>query len=48
MDWNDQAVLCAKGYLEAMEFTRESLLDQLRYEGFTFAQAEYAADQCGF
>ena len=48
VDWNDQAVLCAKGYLEAMEFTRESLLDQLRYEGFTFAQAEYAADQCGF
>ena len=48
VDWDAQAVLCAKGYLEAMEFTRESLIGQLKYEGFTTAQAEYAADQCGF
>lgn len=48
VDWDKQAVLCAKGYLEAMEFTRDSLIGQLKYEGFTTAQAEYAADQCGF
>ena len=48
VDWDAQAVLCAKGYLEAMEFTREELIGQLKFEGFTTAQAEYAADQCGF
>lgn len=48
VDWDAQAVLCAEGYLEAMEFTRDSLIGQLKYEGFTTAQAEYAADQCGF
>lgn len=48
VDWDEQAVLCAKGYLEAMEFTREELIGQLKFEGFTTAQAEYAADQCGF
>lgn len=48
VDWDTQAVLCAKGYLEAMEFTRDSLIGQLKYEGFTTAQAEYAAQQCGF
>ena len=48
VDWDAQAVLCAEGYLEAMEFNRDSLIGQLKYEGFTTAQAEYAADQCGF
>ena len=47
VDWDAQAVLCAKGYLEAMEFTREELIGQLKYEGFTTAQAEHAAAQCG-
>lgn len=48
VDWDAQAVLCAKGYLEAMTFTRDSLIGQLKYEGFTTAQAEHAAQQCGF
>lgn len=48
VDWDAQAVLCAKGYLEAMEFTREELIGQLKFEGFTTAQAEHAAAQCGF
>lgn len=48
VDWDKQAVLCAEGYLEAMEFDRDGLIGQLKYEGFTTDQAEFAADQCGF
>ncbi len=47
VDWNAQAQLCAQGYLEYMEFSRDELVSQLEYEGFTSAQAAYAADQCG-
>ncbi len=49
-DWNAQAVLAAKGYMQLGGFSRASLIDQLDspYGGrFTLAQATYAADQVG-
>jgi hypothetical protein len=49
-NWNHQAVLSAKGYLDMGGFSRASLIDQLSSsagEGFTVAQATYAANQVG-
>lgn len=37
-------VLKAKSYLDYSAFSYSGLVDQLRYEGFTQAQAEYGAD----
>ena len=51
VNWKQQAVLSAKGYLKmGTGFSRASLIDQLSSsagEGFTLAQATYAADQVG-
>ena len=50
VDWNQQAVLSAKNYLEMGGFSRASLIEQLSSsagEGFTRAQAEYAANKVG-
>lgn len=50
-DWNAQAVDAAKGYVSSgMGFSRASLIQQLTSSygnGFTEAQAEYAAGQVG-
>ena len=49
-DWNAQAVMSAKGYMQMGGFSRASLIDQLTspYGGqFTMAQATYAANQVG-
>jgi Host cell surface-exposed lipoprotein len=50
-NWNHQAVLSAKGYLDMESgFSRASLIDQLSSpygEDFTVAQATYAANQVG-
>jgi Host cell surface-exposed lipoprotein len=49
-DWDAQAVLAAKGYMQLGGFSRASLIDQLDspYGGqFTLAQATYAANQVG-
>ena len=50
-DWNAQAVLAAKGYMQSVGgFSRDSLIAQLDspYGGqFTLAQATYAAGQVG-
>lgn len=50
-DWKAQAVLSAKGYVsDGSGFSRQGLIDQLtsQYgEGFTQAQATYAAGQVG-
>ena len=43
MDWNQQAVKKAKSYLSYTSFSQSSLVDQLEYEGFTPAQAQYGA-----
>ena len=40
-NWNKQAVKKAKDYLEYQAFSRKGLLDQLLFEGFTRAQAQY-------
>ena len=47
-DWNEQAVLKAEEYLDMMSFSRDSLISQLEYEGFTSTEAEYAVGQVGY
>lgn len=37
----------AKSYLRVMAFSREGLIDQLEYEGFTYKEAVYGADHVG-
>ena len=49
-DWNAQAVLSAKSYLDMGGFSRSGLIEQLtsQYgEQFTLAQATYAVNQVG-
>jgi host cell surface-exposed lipoprotein len=50
-NWYQQAVLSAKSYLKSgMGFSRASLIQQLSSsygEGFTYAQAVYAANRVG-
>lgn len=50
VNWNQQAVLSAKEYLQMGGFSRASLIDQLSSksgEQFTLAQATYAANHVG-
>ena len=50
IDWNEQAVLSAKGYLDMGGFSCKGLVDQLSSsygENFTKAQATYAAKKVG-
>lgn len=47
VDWNEQAYLSAESYLDYTEFSRQGLIDQLLFEGFTQEQAEYGVDQVG-
>jgi hypothetical protein len=51
VDWNQQAVLSAKGYLAmGTGFSRAGLIQQLTStagEQFTLAQATYAANKVG-
>jgi hypothetical protein len=42
-----QAVEVAQHYLENSPFSREQLINQLKYEGYSDADAEWAADNCG-
>ena len=37
----------AKSYLRSMPFSKEGLIDQLEYEGYTLEEAQYAVDNCG-
>lgn len=41
------ALKTANGYLKFMPFSYGGLIDQLEYEGYTNAEATYAADNCG-
>jgi hypothetical protein len=41
VDWNEQAALKAKEYLNNQSFSRSGLMEQMLYEGFTQAQASY-------
>lgn len=47
VDWSRKAAEMAAQYLDTMEFTREDLVDQLIYEGFTREQAEAGATAVG-
>lgn len=47
MDWNEQAAKTAAGYLEYSSFSRSGLIDQLLFEGFTPAQAEFGVRTTG-
>lgn len=50
VDWNEQAAIAAKEYLEFSSFSRQGLLDQLMSRHgsqFTRAQAEYGVNQTG-
>ena len=49
-DWDAQAVMSAKGYMQMGGFSRASLIDQLTSpygDQYTLAQATYAANQVG-
>lgn len=47
-DWNEQAVKKAKQYLETTAFSRDGLIEQLEFEGYTAEQAAYGAEQNGY
>ncbi|WP_178386495.1 Ltp family lipoprotein, partial [Pseudomonas aeruginosa] len=46
-DWNEQAAKKAQSYLDVMPFSRSSLIDQLVFDGFTQAEAEYGVTAVG-
>ena len=48
MDWNEQAALKAQDYLDFMSFSRDGLIEQLMFEGFTAEQAEYGVTAVGY
>ena len=41
------ALASAKSYLTFSAFSRQGLIDQLKYEGYLQGEAEYAVDNCG-
>ena len=45
---SEQAAKKAKEYLDAMSFSRQGLIDQLLYEGFTNSEAIYGVTANGF
>ena len=47
-DWMEQAVKKAASYLQVSSFSRDGLIEQLEYVGFTHDQAVYGAEQNGF
>lgn len=47
VDWNAQAEIKAKSYLDGSAFSRKSLLAQLKYEGFTAEQAAHGVKKAG-
>lgn len=44
-NWNEEAVEAAEGYLDTSSFSRSGLIDQLKFDGFTQAQAEYGVQK---
>ena len=43
----EEALQTAKDYLETMPFSRSGRISQLEFSGYSAAEAEYAADNCG-
>ena len=46
-DWNEQAAQTAQDYLDYTSFSRDGLIDQLQFEGFTYDQAVYGVNAVG-
>lgn len=44
VNWNEQAVKKAKSYLSFTSFSKDGLINQLEYDGFTPSQAQYGAN----
>lgn len=47
-DWSEQAAKKAKEYIDYTSFSRQGLIDQLIYEGFSQEQAEHGASAVGY
>ncbi|WP_258538709.1 Ltp family lipoprotein [Mycobacteroides abscessus] len=47
VDWNAQAAKHAQKYLNMSAFSRQGLMEQLIYEGYTPAQAQYGVASTG-
>lgn len=47
-DWNEQAAIRAKNYINSMSFSRSGLIEQLEFEGFSQSQAEYGVTAVGY
>lgn len=41
------ALSTARDYLDYSSFSRSGLIDQLKYEGYSSSEAEYAVNNCG-
>lgn len=41
------ALAKAESYLQIMAFSRQGLIEQLEFDGFTYSEAVYAVDYCG-
>jgi len=41
------ALRSAESYLSVMPFSRDGLIEQLEYEGYTYSESVYAVDNCG-
>ena len=48
VDWNEECYECAEQYLEIMSFSKQGLIDQLEYEGYTNEQINYAINKVGY
>ena len=46
-NWSEQAAKKAAEYLETSSFSRSGLIAQLKFEGFTTAQATYGVKKAG-
>lgn len=46
--WNKQAAKKAQDYMNYSSFSRQGLIDQLKFEGFTGEQAEYGVSAVGY
>jgi Host cell surface-exposed lipoprotein len=45
VSWNAEAVESAKQYLRVSSFSRQGLIEQLEFEGFTHSQAAYGVSK---
>ena len=47
VDWKEQAARSAANYLQLTKFTRQRMIEQLEFDGFTHEQAVYGATKNG-